>query len=104
MFYEGEAVSELGRSPTRLAEVLACGIPVVANSGVGDVADTLTHNRVGVILDGTEASSISKTIAELNLLLCEPGLQERCRKVVETFFSLEVGTNIYKKLYTEAIE
>ncbi|MDA7846625.1 glycosyltransferase, partial [Amylibacter sp.] len=39
MFYAGGEVSELGRSPTRMAEVLGCGLPVVANEGVGDVAD-----------------------------------------------------------------
>ncbi|WP_375264239.1 glycosyltransferase, partial [Palleronia sp.] len=38
MFYAGGEVSELGRSPTRMAEILGCGNPVVTNEGVGDVA------------------------------------------------------------------
>ena len=104
MFYEGEAISELGRSPTRLAEVLACGIPVVANFGVGDVADTIIENRVGIVLNGIEPLSISNAIVELNQLLCESDLQDRCRKVAETIFSLEAGTDVYQKLYIDITE
>ena len=47
LFYAGGSISELGRSPTRLAEVLACGRPVVANPGVGDVEHVIRQNRVG---------------------------------------------------------
>jgi glycosyltransferase involved in cell wall biosynthesis len=52
MFYAGGEISELGRSPTRMAEVLACGLPVVANEGVGDVADIVRRKNIGVIVEG----------------------------------------------------
>ncbi|MBK8011020.1 MAG: hypothetical protein IPK13_06690 [Deltaproteobacteria bacterium] len=52
IFYAGGQISELGRSPTRMAEVLGCGLPVVANAGVGDVAQTLTDNRIRVLVAG----------------------------------------------------
>ena len=48
------AVSKLGSAPTRMAEILGCGRPVVANSGVGDVARILREHRVGVLLEGPE--------------------------------------------------
>ena len=35
-------LSKLGCSPTKLGETLACGIPVLANAGVGDLDDLLS--------------------------------------------------------------
>ena len=100
MFYKGGEVSELGRSPTRLAEVLACGIPVVVNRGVGDVADIVTQNRVGIVLDGIDALSISNAIDNLHSLYLDEGIHRRCRDTAEKIFSLEFGIDNYRKAYT----
>ena len=95
MFYEGWEVSELGRSPTRMAEVLACGLPVVANEGVGDVADIILRYSVGVIVkDGSEAA-MTTALDELAVLRSDPDLPSRCRKAAEEVFSLEAGTEAY---------
>ena len=102
MFYAGGEVSELGRSPTRMAEVLGSGIPVIANEGVGDVATIVRDNRVGVILERPEPLQIEKAMQELNSLVMEGGLPERCRETAERLFSLESGTNAYQSIY-EAI-
>ena len=103
MFYKGGETSELGRSPTRLAEVLSTGMPVVVNRGVGDVADVVTQNRVGIVLDGIDATSISDAIDNLNSLYLDKEIHKRCRDTAEKIFSLEFGINNYRKIYTEAI-
>jgi len=100
MFYKGGEVSELGRSPTRLAEVLACGIPVVVNRGVGDVADIVTENRVGIVLDSIDTLSISNAIDNLYSLYLDDGIHRRCRDTAEKIFSLESGIDNYRKAYT----
>jgi len=100
MFYKGGEVSELGRSPTRLAEVLACGMPVVVNRGVGDVVDVVTQNRVGIVLDGVDASSISDAVDNLNSLYLDKEIHKRCRDTAEKIFSLEFGIENYRKIYT----
>lgn len=104
MFYAGGEVSELGRSPTRMAEVLGSGIPVVANEGVGDVASIVRENRVGVILEGPEPLHIEKAIQELKELLIEDGLPERCRETAEKLFSLEAGTDAYRRIYESILK
>ena len=40
------------RSPTKIPEYLASGLPIIANRGVGDVDELLEMKRVGVLLDG----------------------------------------------------
>lgn len=103
MFYAGGAVSELGRSPTRMAEILGCGLPVIANEGVGDVADIIRQYNVGkIVQDGTEAAMMV-ALDELAVLRADPELPKRCRQAAEDVFSLTVGTEAYRKLYAEIL-
>jgi glycosyltransferase involved in cell wall biosynthesis len=100
MFYAGGATSELGRSPTRMAEVLGCGRPVVANAGVGDVEQVVCQNRVGVMARGSSSAQMDTCVAELLALLQDPDLTRRCRRTAEQVFSLEFGIAAYRHLYT----
>jgi hypothetical protein len=99
MFYAGGAISELGRSPTRMAEVLGCGRPVVANPGVGDVEQVISQHRVGVLARGPSAAEMDACVAKLLALLKDPLLAPRCRRTAEELFSLEAGTSAYNELY-----
>lgn len=104
MFYAGGQISELGRSPTRLAEILGCGLPVVANEGVGDVARIIREYRVGVLAKGPEPEAMAAAWSELMALLKDPDLHSRCRKAAEEVFSLESGTEAYARLYEQVLE
>lgn len=103
MFYAGGAISELGRSPTRLAEVLGCGRPVVANPGVGDVEQIVTQHRIGVLARGASPSEMDHCVSELLDLLKDPQLAQRCRHTAEEYFSLEAGTSTYRQLYADIL-
>jgi len=103
MFYAGGATSELGRSPTRMAEVLGSGRPVVANLGVGDVEQVVRQHRVGVLATGASFAEMEACVAELFDLLKDPDLASRCRRTAEALFSLESGTAAYRQLYAEIL-
>jgi len=103
MLYAGDATSELGRSPTRMAEVLGCGRPVIANSGVGDVAEIIKRYRVGVVMESDVPDEIERVLDELEVLLADPELSTRCRKAAEGVFSLEAGTQAYRELYADIL-
>ena len=103
MFFTS-GTSKLGSAPTRLGEALGCGVPVVANEGVGDVADIICRYNVGVIVkDGSEAS-MATALDELETLRSDLDLPTRCRKAAEEVFSLEAGTDAYRMLYAEILE
>jgi len=99
MFYAGGEISELGRSPTRMAEILGCGLPVVANPGVGDVAEIITKYRVGVLVTEGSEQAMRSAVRELEALRKDPELAARCRQAAEGVFSLESGTQKYRELY-----
>ena len=93
-------LSKLGSSPTRMAEVLGCGRPVVANPGVGDVADIVRRRNVGVLAHGIESSAMDACVAELLVLLTDLKLSSRCRLAAEDLFSLESGISAYRDIYS----
>ena len=103
MFYAGGATSELGRSPTRMAEVLGCGRPVVANPGVGDVRQVILQHHVGVLATGSSSEEMDACVGELLALLRDPVLASRCRRTAEKLFSLESGTAAYRQLYSQIL-
>lgn len=102
MFFTG-GLSKLGSSPTRMAEVLGCGRPVVANPGVGDVGQVISQYRVGVLSPGPSAAEMDACVAELLALLKDPQLTQRCRHTAEELFSLEPGTAAYRQLYADIL-
>jgi glycosyltransferase involved in cell wall biosynthesis len=100
MFFE-PGLAKLASCPTRMGEALAAGLPVVANEGVGDVAEIIRKYGVGVVLEDASEPSMRQAAAELGNLLRDPELSARCRKAAEDWFSLAAGVAAYDALYGE---
>jgi len=98
MFFS-QGLSKLGSSPTRMGEILGCGLPVVANAGVGDVARIIEQYNVGVLVEDGSAESMKLALQQLNELRKDPELAQRCRSAAEDVFSLKAGTEVYRELY-----
>ncbi|MBP6004839.1 MAG: glycosyltransferase [Pyrinomonadaceae bacterium] len=85
------------RSPTKIPEYLACGLPVIANRGVGDVDDLISRNRVGALIDHFSDTSYLKALDMVDAL---GDVRGRCRETAEREFSLtSVGGVKYRALY-----
>jgi glycosyltransferase involved in cell wall biosynthesis len=97
-------------SPTKVAEYLAAGLPVVSNAGIGDLDGLLSEGGdgrrgpVGVVVRDLSAESYELAVASLVELLEDPNLQPRCRNVAEENFDLRrVGWERYRALYTHLL-
>lgn len=99
-FYATGAASELGRSPTRMGESLGCGVPVLANGGIGDVAETILQGNVGIVIDGEDDASLAIAVDDAVALLNDPEIVKRCRHVAERIYSLKAGVRGYDDIYT----
>lgn len=92
--------SKLASSPTKFAEDLACGLPVVINAGIGDTQEIIERERVGVIVKGFDEPSYRQALREVVNLLAEgPAVRKRCRAAAENYFSLEDGAGRYLDIY-----
>lgn len=88
-------------SPTKLAEALATGLPVVANRGIGDLDDLLEARRVGVLVERFEDSEYELATSRLADLLSDPTTPRRCQDVAEREFGLDIGVQTYADLYRD---
>ncbi len=102
LFFEG-GLAKIGSSPTRMGEALACGLPVIANAGMGDVETIVRRRRVGVIVEAATDEAMEKAIDELIALLQDPDLPRRCRQTAELCFSASRGAEIYDELYRAVV-
>jgi len=92
--------SKLSSSPTKIAEYLAAGVPVICNSSVGDVDAMVRDNRVGVIIDGFKDADYVRALNELDKLYADGDLRKRCRDTAKRLFDLEsVGGVRYRRIY-----
>jgi glycosyltransferase involved in cell wall biosynthesis len=92
--------SKLSSSPTKLAEYLASGLPVICNAGVGDVDELVEGERVGIILRELNEDAYRKALEEVEALRREDDIAERCRECAVRHFDLErVGGERYLRLY-----
>lgn len=90
--------SKLSSSPTKLAEYLACGLPIIANRGVGDVDTLIEENGVGVLLDGFDEASYLKALDRVAAL---GDVSNRCRETARREFDLKtVGGARYRRIYS----
>jgi glycosyltransferase involved in cell wall biosynthesis len=99
-----QCLSKTASSPTKIGEYLAAGLPVVANSGVGDVDDLLSQARVGVVVSELTTTGYVKAVDEVVALASDPDTAGRCRVVARECLDLEgVGWVRYRKLYHELL-
>ena len=104
MFYR-RYFSKAGCCPTKFGESLACGLPVVINSGIGDTEDIIARERVGIVVEEFSEFAYKKASEQLlHLLLQQDELKKRCRATAEKYFSLTKGTERYWKVYQNLLK
>ena len=92
---------ERGSSPVKIGEYLAMGLPVVVTGGIGDYSDLLARERVGVVLQGLDASAFRDGVGRLAALWQEGDcLRARCRRnAIEHVDLHQVGCSRYRRVY-----
>ena len=92
--------SKKASSPTKVAECLACGRPIVINSGIGDSEQLVNGSRVGVVISSFDQDAYNRAIGELLELIGEGDkLLHRCRETAKNSFSLDYGVRKYWEVY-----
>lgn len=94
--------SKQASSPTKNAEYLAAGIPVIANTNVGDVDGLILENGVGVLVDSFDREAYLKVLYDVDRL---GNVSEQCRKIARERFDLgSVGGSRYRRLYRKLLQ
>jgi glycosyltransferase involved in cell wall biosynthesis len=95
--------SRLATSPVKLAEYLACGLPVVINAGVGDSDTFIDTQRVGAVVRDFNETEYKRALVAIEDLMSEEA-RERARRVAERFLDVRrIGVERYALLYEKVL-
>jgi glycosyltransferase involved in cell wall biosynthesis len=98
-------LSKLATSPTKVAEYLACGLPVIMNAGIGDSDALVTDEGAGALVGDFNPAAYENAIETVLLQLEDvEGNRRRMRDVALRLFDVTgVGLSRYAKLYEDVL-
>jgi glycosyltransferase involved in cell wall biosynthesis len=101
-FYK-PAFSRLATSPVKLAEYLACGLPVIINAGVGDSDDLVADQKLGAVVNDFNELEYRRALLEIEDLTSEE-TRDLARQAAERFFDVRrIGVERYARLYERVL-
>ena len=98
--------SRLGTSPVKVNEYLACGLPVIVNTGIGDCDELITREKIGALVGGfTESEYARAADTVLEFGRGSETAQQRTREVAQRLFDVRrVGVERYARLYANVLD
>ena len=98
-------VSKLASSPTKNGEYLACGLPLILNTGIGDSDALVDQWRAGVLINDFTEDQYALAADSIAAMAAVPGAREKARRVAEQLFDLEsVAAERYASLYERVLQ
>ncbi len=102
VFFIKPVFSKKASSPTKQAEIMSMGIPVICNSGVGDTEKIFSDNGAGLVLKDFSETEMERGVKELDKILQLDPVQIRNKAI--RLFSLDDGVEKYHTIYTEIMK
>lgn len=102
IFFIKPAYSKIASSPTKLGEVLAMGIPVLCNSGVGDVEKIIKDTGAGYCIPDFKSVTFQNIVDRITKNFDFNGKEIRER--ASDIFDLRVGVRSYQKVYENMLQ
>lgn len=96
IFFIKPCFSKQASSPTKHGEIMAMGIPVISNAGVGDIEQIINSSQSGFVLNDFSESNWEKVISRLNSIRFSP---DRIRKAAIEVYDLNKAVKKYRDVY-----
>lgn len=97
IFFILPVFSKKASSPTKMAEIMGMGVPIVCNANVGDVETIVQDTESGLIVYDFNSEEYLRVIDQLDdLLKTDP---QKIRKAAIKYFSLKDGVEKYHQIY-----
>lgn len=99
LYFIKPAYSKKASSPTKTGEILAMGIPVITNAGIGDSDKIIEASGAGLLVKEFTTAAYRKAVAGLDAVLKAPS--ENYKNIARQYFSLEKGVELYHDVYNK---
>ena len=93
--------SKLASSPIKVAEYLACGLPVVVNQGQGDTASLVRRYAAGHVMEAYGDRDVADAGRAVATLLEDRTARASARRLAEREYDLNEGVRRYAELYQD---
>ncbi len=97
LFFIKPSFSKSASSPTKMGELLSMEVPVITNTGVGDVDAIINETSCGVSIPTFDKKEYQKVV--LDLLENRNLYKKNTKHTANTYFSLSHGLEQYAKVY-----
>ncbi len=97
IFFIKPVFSKLASSPTKQAELMSMGIPVICNAGIGDTDSIIQQYEAGIILKNTSEKELEKAVDKTDELINLN--RERIIFGAKQYFSLQNGITTLNSIY-----
>ncbi|MFM2358552.1 MAG: hypothetical protein RLY16_545 [Bacteroidota bacterium] len=102
VFFIKPCYSKISSSPTKHGEIMAMGIPVITNGGVGDVKEIVEDYKAGFVVNDFSNNAFQKVIDQI---LAKPNFSSQAiREGAAAFYSLDIAEQRYAKVYGKIFE
>jgi len=101
IFFIKPLFSKKASSPTKQAELLGMGVPLICNANVGDTNEILEKENVGLVTNDFSEEGYQKIVEQLpSIKMIE---KSHLRNVAIKYFSLKEGVKKYDAVYRKLI-
>ena len=101
IFFIKPCYSKQSSSPTKHGEIMAMGIPLITNSGVGDVEEIVLKYQSGVVISSFDEASLAAAASRVQEAhVYDTGL---IRRGAQEFYSLESAVEKYIRIYQQIL-
>lgn len=101
IFFIKPVYSKMSSSPTKQAEIMAMGIPVICNSNIGDTNQIVERYNSGILTKTFDNISFNDIMDKMDNIKFD---EIELRKGAIEYFSLEEGVRKYLNIYNQITE
>ena len=102
IFFIKPCYSKQSSSPTKHGEIMAMGIPLITNSGVGDVEEIVTKYHSGIVMHQFDKDSMEAAAEQV--VATSNYNKDEIRKGAVEFYSLTSAIEKYIKIYDSILQ
>lgn len=102
VFFIRPCYSKQSSSPTKHGEIMAMGIPLITNSGVGDVETIVHRYHSGIVIQDFNRDNFADAI--MKIAAVQGFNNESIRQGAKEFYSLDIAIEKYISIYNSILK
>ena len=87
-------------SPVKIAEYLACGLPILCSEGIGDLSELIVAEHIGMVVPEDRALALRQVADFLHECPGNQELRKRVRNAAQAHLSWSAYIQTYRRVYS----